>query len=343
MFGGDRAKGKGRTDSGAFRREAPGKKRKRIKTVDSAAFERRNRKIWAEKGKTIVAFEMVKYHNREYPKEIPLRLEEVAAHFDIRYLRQELPYSLHTEYSYGARNFSNVHLKDLDALSGSEKKGVPQLWKDEEWARQFAKYIFEFVKGHAAPSVIEIHPPFGDYTENLRAFVDRYRIFEEMISTRFPSAEILIENRCGAVYQGGKFVLSKAKDLLELAELIEKKSLALRIAFDIPQLYTAHDVTNRSSKQYFLLLEEIKPIRPYIKGVHLWGKKEGERGRRVSHCGDLNSYFEGDAKIKNEFLKSLYALLDDDSTRKLVLEVNSGDADMWSIIRDLSAAQMAFL
>ena len=89
MFGGDRAKGKGRTDSGAFRREAPGKKRKRIKTVDSAAFERRNRKIWAEKGKTMVAFEMVKYHNREYPKEIPLRLAEVAAHFDIRYLRQE--------------------------------------------------------------------------------------------------------------------------------------------------------------------------------------------------------------------------------------------------------------
>lgn len=53
--------------------------------------------------------------------------------------------------------------------------------------------------------------------------------------------------------------------------------------------------------------------------------------------------FRRDAKIKNEFLKSLYALLDDDSTRKLVLEVNSGDADMWSIIRDLSAAQMAFL
>ncbi len=191
-----------------------------------------------------------------------MRLEEVAAHFDIRYLRQELPYSLHTEYSYGARNFSNVHLKRFGRAERQREKRRSQLWKDEEWARQFAKYIFEFVKGHAAPSVIEIHPPFGDYTENLRAFVDRYRIFEEMISTRFPSAEILIENRCGAVYQGGKFVLSKAKDLLELAELIEKKSLALRIAFDIPQLYTAHDVTNRSSKQYFLLLEEINRYDP---------------------------------------------------------------------------------
>ncbi len=32
----------------------------------------------------MTTFEMVKYHNKEYPLQIPLRIEEVAAHFDIQ-------------------------------------------------------------------------------------------------------------------------------------------------------------------------------------------------------------------------------------------------------------------
>ncbi|XOQ44895.1 MAG: hypothetical protein ACFWTN_10690 [Clostridium sp.] len=28
-------------------------------------------------------FEMIKYHNQRYPYDIPLKIEEIAAHFDV--------------------------------------------------------------------------------------------------------------------------------------------------------------------------------------------------------------------------------------------------------------------
>ncbi len=37
-----------------------------------------------------VIFEMVKYHHQNYPEDIPLRIEEVAAHFDVSFLSGEL-------------------------------------------------------------------------------------------------------------------------------------------------------------------------------------------------------------------------------------------------------------
>lgn len=48
-------------------------------------------------------FEMIKYHGHEYPIEIPLRMEEIAAHLDISRIGGKLKRSLHTEYSYGKR------------------------------------------------------------------------------------------------------------------------------------------------------------------------------------------------------------------------------------------------
>lgn len=53
----------------------------------------------------MTVFEMVKYHKQEYPEDIPLKIEEVATHFDISKINGILGYSLHTEYSYGKRKF----------------------------------------------------------------------------------------------------------------------------------------------------------------------------------------------------------------------------------------------
>lgn len=44
-------------------------------------------------------FEMVKYHTQSYPTDIPLRIEECAAHLDITSVDADLRYSLHTEYT----------------------------------------------------------------------------------------------------------------------------------------------------------------------------------------------------------------------------------------------------
>lgn len=53
------------------------------------------------------SFEMIKYHGQEYPADVPLRIEEIAAHFDITYAGGKLGRSLHTEYSYGKRRFNS--------------------------------------------------------------------------------------------------------------------------------------------------------------------------------------------------------------------------------------------
>ena len=150
---------------------------------------------------------------------------------------------------------------------------------------------------------------------------------------------ILIENRCGSVYRGGKFILSKIQDIAALCDAIEGNQLQLRIAFDIPQIYTAHNA--KTEREYIGLLEETKLFREYIGGVHLWGNRVSEPGRKVAHCGDLKSYF-GDADVKQHFLEAFRNCFDDDVVRKMVLEVNSGNEDLMSIIRDLKSVGIVF-
>jgi len=87
-------------------------------------------------------FEMVKYHTQAYPTDIPLRAEECAAHFDITSVKADLRYSLHTEYSYGKRKFDSELVNRFPSVVSAQKDGVPQLWKDESWAAEFAQFIF---------------------------------------------------------------------------------------------------------------------------------------------------------------------------------------------------------
>ena len=47
----------------------------------------------------MTSFEMIKYHGQEYPADVPLRIEEIAAHFDITKIGGKLNHSLHTKYS----------------------------------------------------------------------------------------------------------------------------------------------------------------------------------------------------------------------------------------------------
>lgn len=152
--------------------------------------------------------------------------------------------------------------------------------------------------------------------------------------------EILIENRCGSVYHGGKFALSKVKDVAELCEKIESNNLALKIAYDVPQIYTAYNALKRDA--LISLLEQTKPYWGSIGGVHLWGKRLSETGRKVSHCGDLNSYF-GDDAVKTDFLEAFKDCFDDGIVRKMVLEVNSGNDDLKPIIADLQSVGISFV
>lgn len=287
----------------------------------------------------MASFEMIKYHSREYPSDIPLRTEEVAAHFDITNVDSHLEKSLHTEYSYGKRKLNSGLIKNYPELLSAQKEGVPQLWKNEDWALQFADFIVELAGMKFAPKVIEIHPPFSDYT-NIAEFAIIYAVFENRIKTIYPNVEILIENRCGSVYHGGSFILSKVMDIEVLCNAIVSNRLTLKMAYDVPQIYTAHNT--KTDKEFTSLLEETKPFRKHIGGVHLWGKRISLSGRKISHCGNLDTYFD-DFETKKHFLHTFKECFDDGITRKMVLEVNSGNADLLSIINDLRSTGICFV
>lgn len=244
----------------------------------------------------MAVFEMVKYHKQEYPDDIPLRIEKCTSHFDITAVSSDLRLSMHTEYSYGKRSFDSNVIRSFPAIIAAQKDGVPQLWKNEQWAKEFAQFIFALA-GDATPAVIEVHPPFVDYCA-FNSFLTSYKAFEAAILERYPDVTILIENRCGSVYKGGKFLVSKLTDVECLCNLIVKNNLRLKVAYDVPQIYSAHNVTK--PEKYMDLLQATKPLREQIGGVHLWGKRKSESGRLVSHCGDLNSYFADDMDLKQQ-------------------------------------------
>ena len=226
-------------------------------------------------------------------------------------------------------------------IVAAQKNGIPQLWKNEAWAVQFADYLVNIIGDGSAPKVIEIHPPFSDYTD-ISGFIRNYSSFEKRITDCFPDVQILIENRFGSRYirKGCEFILSNNNDINLLCNEISRSNLSLRIAYDIPQIYSAYNA--KTEEEYITLLEEAKSFREFIGGVHLWGKRISQKGRKISHCGDLNSYF-GNSVIKTHFLTTFRDCFDDGITRKMVLEVNSGNEDLQSIIRDLRSVGISFV
>lgn len=109
------------------------------------------------------------------------------------------------------------------------------LWYSRKWAVEFADFIRDLTNESPSPHIVEIHPPFYDYTD-LKGFMDNYRVFEERISAYFPDTIVLLENRCGTLYSGGKFVVSTIDQLIKLSALIDHLQVDLRFTVDIPQL-----------------------------------------------------------------------------------------------------------
>ena len=281
-------------------------------------------------------FELIEYNGISYPEGYVSKIKEVAGHIDKADIEQVECYSLHTEYSYGKRKFDSPILAKYEALREANKAGVPQLWKNEEWAKEFAAFVFELTKDKNPPSIVEIHPPFNDYSD-IKNFVKNYKVFEKEIKQVYPNTNIFIENRSGAVYRGGRFVVGKADEIVSLCEAIEKYDLELGIVLDFPQLLTAErlDTLKFNADKYTAAIEIIHPYQHLIKGIHIWGKKKNPKGRWIAHCGTLDTYFGGNEESKNVFLNGIARICDDGSTRFLLPEVNSGAEDLKSIITDV--------
>ena len=281
-------------------------------------------------------FELIEYNGVSYPEKYVSKIKEVAGHLDKADIERADFYSLHTEYSYGKRKFDSPILEKHGILKEANKGSVPQLWKSEEWAKEFADFILELTKDKKPPSILEIHPPFNDYSD-IEHFVKCYKVFEKVIKQAYPSTKIFIENRSGAVYRGGRFIVGKADEIVSLCEAIEKYNLDLGIVLDFPQLLTAErlDTLKFDADKYIAAIEKIHSYQYLIKGVHIWGKKKNHKGRWIAHCGTLDTYFDGNEESKKTFLKGIARICDDEAQRFLVPEVNSGSDDLESIIKDI--------
>ena len=279
----------------------------------------------------------IQYHGKLYPDEIKPKIEEIAGHFDKVEIHPKKNYSLHTEYSVGKRELNSKLLENLPTIRNAQKKGVPQLWINNEWSNEFHSFILKLVSENNPPTIIEVHPPFNDYCNIVYDFINHYAAFELKVRESFPETDILIENRCGTIYTGGKFLFSTNEDLLVLSEILDKNKMKLRIVLDIPQLFAAHRINLRkiSEKEIEDALNPIELIKHNIKGIHLWGKRLSSNNRWSAHIGDLNDYFNGNIKLKNCFLNRLQEIFNDCKKRYFVPEVNSSNADLQSIIVDM--------
>lgn len=278
----------------------------------------------------------IDYDGRRYPEYISPKIKEVAGNFDVPYIRPLKEYSLHTEYSYGKRKFDTTVLSNFKEITCSHKDFVPQLWSSKRWAEEFSDFIIKLVGNNRPPKIIEIHPPFNDYCKSIEDFIEVYQVFEKLISTVYPETDILIENRYGSLYRGGKFLISNVTDLESLCGVIDKYGLKLRLVLDFIQIFSSYNLGpgKFTNEKISSIMKSIYPIRDKINGVHLWGKKDYGNGKFVSHMGNLDTYFIH-KETKNFFLDELYKLLDDGNTRYFVPEVNSTDSDLRDIIKDL--------
>lgn len=214
---------------------------------------------------------------------------------------------------------------------------MPRLWFNRQWSIEFAEFIMKLVD-NKEPVVIEIHPPFNDYS-TIDTFLDNYKEFEKIILNKWPGVEIVLENRSGTEYRGGRFLISRISDLKDFVNKINETSLRLNIALDIPQLFTAHGgPANFNTENIRNFLLDLNPIIHRVRSIHLWGKKG-----KVPHVGDLNDYFNDDHSKKTVFLSTLVELLGDGRPRYFVPEVNSKSEHLQSIVSDLEDAGINFV
>lgn len=283
----------------------------------------------------------IQYRGLRYPGDIQPRIKEVAGHFDISSIRPNKEYSLHTEYSFGERNFNSSLIKRFPNIYKSNKNGIPQLWHSQEWAKEFAEFILALICEQNAPAIIEIHPPFSDYS-NIQNFFECYNAFEERMQQEHAHIIYLIENRRGTKYESGKFILSRIEDMEKFSEQIDCQNINLKLTLDIPQLFAAHAISKNSSDDMNELFKRIESIRHNIQGIHLWGRKTNEFKKREAHIGNLDTYFKNNMEIKMMFLNKLYEVFSDKQSRYFVPEVNSNSNDLACIINDLQGVGFTF-
>lgn len=279
----------------------------------------------------------VQYRGHPYPHGIKPALIEVPGHFDQSPIHETRPYSLHTEYSAGARKWDSPALEGLNELVSSRHRDIAELWPSIRWAVEFAEFIRRLIGTGKPPDIIEIHPPFQSRCPGMEAFLERYGAFHERVRKIFPGTRVVLENRFGTRYPG-RFLVSTCGDLLRLGSLLDGRSSSLALALDLPQVFSAEcGGSPPSAADVRRILGALRPLAGLVATLHLWGR------RKAAHSGTLDDLFGGNAGAKEAFLGGLHDLFSDGKPRYLVPEVNSKASDLDSIIEDLLGAGFVFV
>ena len=276
----------------------------------------------------------INYHNKKYPLSINPQIDEIAGNFDSKVLRVQRRYSLHTEYSYGSRKLNSELMSDLNEIKTAIIKGVPELWKNEKWAKEFSEFILRITFNNMPPEIIEIHPPFRHYCNNYSEFFSIYKVFEMVIKEAMPNINIFIENRCGTL-AGKQFLISNCDETLMFLKFLNESNLSLKMVIDYPQLFSGEKINMDfiNIDKILAFNNELKKYCHLIGGFHFWGKKKSNRW--VAHIGDLTSFFSGDSSKKKDFLLSVKDTFNDGVARYFVPEVNSSEENLQSIVKDM--------
>lgn len=283
----------------------------------------------------------VQYGRMRYPTPIYPHLVEVPGHFD----KDEIPsglrrYSLHTEYSAGARKWSGNLIGRFPTLARSQTDGIPRLWTSQTWAKEFAEFVTALVADNPVPEFCEIHPPFRKDCTDMDRFVNRVYEFQSALPERFSNMKIGVENRHGTRLSS-RFLVSAADDVLRLGRSIEKTGSGLMMILDIPQLLHGEglDPGRASASVIAGVLDSLEPIVDKIAGIHLWARSR----RGGTHVANLDEYFGKRMEVKDTFFRTLARLLDDGRPRYFVPEVNYGKLDaIEPMVRDLQAVGFEF-
>jgi len=293
------------------------------------------------------------YKNMNYPSHIKADIHEVSGNFYKEKPIVKSPYSLHTEPSSIPKTFCSKIINELEHINKAQKGNIAQLWYDKEWANEFFIFIEYLIGSNNPPEVLEIHPPFDDYCKSFEQFLDVFDVFYQKFINKYPTTKILIENRFGTRYRGGKFLLSTCSDVLYFCRILNQSNIKLKIVLDYPQLFSAETDKGKRANHPFgpdssQLFEKIMAfnwnLEKYSKligGIHMWGKLK-TKNRWTPHAGNFDTFFNNNKILKETFLNSVFTTFNDDIVRYFVPEVNSGVSDFHSIVTDMEQAGFIF-
>jgi len=282
----------------------------------------------------------VLYMGKPYPEGIRCPIEEVAGHLDKTSIRTSGRYSLHTEYSYFARKLDSALLSGFPTLRTSHVRFIPQLWRSDDWADEFAEFVVRIVADHAPPDILEIHPPFIDYCPDISPFLPRFNRSETAVHKSFPDTRICIENRSGTQYKKSDFLFTTIDSIVELLRILKAGGADLRLVLDYPQIFTAedYDMAHFPIDEFHASQERLAPYMDMISGIHIWGRK----GLLGAHAGNLDDLFQGKTVMKQRVVESVLAFYDDGLERYFVPEVNGSKDDLLAIVQDFLDAGVEF-